>query len=98
MSHTIEKVKSLRKEAGLSQDQLAILLDLSRITYTHIESGKRDIKKSELEKLAQIFETSVENLLHKPQEKEQIPVDHPLYKMMQTILYILSKCAGKPNV
>jgi hypothetical protein len=37
-------------------------------------------------------------LIAKPLEQEEIPRDHPLYKMMQTILYILSKCAGKPNV
>jgi len=33
-----------------------------------------------------------------PQTYKSIPSDHPQYKLMQTILYILSKCAGKPNV
>lgn len=33
-------VKLLRKKENLSQDQLAVMLDLSRITIQNLESGK----------------------------------------------------------
>ena len=98
MRYTEEKIKTLRNYSNLSQEQVAVLLWVSRLTYASVESWKRELKKSELEKLADIFETSIDDLLAKPLEQEEIPHDHPLYKMMQTILYVLSKCAGKPNV
>lgn len=98
MVYLSKKVKSLRNYANLSQEQMADLLQMSRVTYATIESGKRDLKKNELEKIAHIFEISVQDLLNKPVTKTRISKDHPLYKMMQTILYVLSQCAGKPNV
>lgn len=98
MNYLSKKIKDLRSYANLSQEQMADFLQMSRVTYANLEAGKRDIKKGELEKIAQVFETSVEDLLSKTIKKTKITNDHPLYKMMQTILYILSKCAGKPNV
>jgi transcriptional regulator with XRE-family HTH domain len=98
MDYLSKKIKTLRNYANLSQAQMANLLKISRVTYANIESGKRDLKKNEIEKIAHIFELSIENLLEKPVEKIKITKNHPLNKMIQTILYILSQCAGKPNV
>jgi len=98
MDYLSKKIKTLRNYANLSQAQMANLLKISRVTYANIESGKRDLKKNEIEKIAHIFELSIENLLEKPVEKTKITKNHPLNKMIQTILYILSQCAGKPNV
>lgn len=98
MSYTIDKIKATRTYLSLSQEQMADILGISRLTYASIESWKRDLKKAELEKLATVFETTVESLMYPTKEKTKIENNHPLYKMIQTILYILSKCAGKPNV
>jgi len=98
MDSLIKRIKQLRNFSGLSQEQVGALLGMSRLTYANIESGKRDIKKKELEKLAHIFETSVEELISTTMKTKTVTKDHPLYKMMQTVLYILSKTAGKPNV
>jgi len=59
MSTLSRKIRSLRNQSGLSQEQIAELMDMSRVTYNALETGKRDIKKKELEKLASIFETTV---------------------------------------
>lgn len=98
MSTVSNRIKQLRTQSGLSQDQIANLMKMSRVTYNQLESGKRDVKKTELERLAGIFETTVTDLISEPTRRKEISADHPLYKMMQTVLYVLSKCAGKPNV
>ena len=99
MTYLSQKIQQLRKQSGLSQDKMAELLDMSRVTYNQIETAKRDLKKSEIEKIADIFETTASELIDKPIKKtKKITSDHPLYKMIQTVLYVLNKTAGKPNV
>ncbi|MBP6257289.1 helix-turn-helix domain-containing protein [Patescibacteria group bacterium] len=91
-------IKTLRTQAGISQEQMADLLAMSRITYTHIESGKRELKTSEIEKIAQFFEVTPLELMHTRPVSRKIEIRMPQTKMMNIILYILSKCAGKPNL
>ncbi len=99
MTYLHKKIQQLRKLSWLSQEQIAKLLNISRITYNQIETWKRDLKKTELEKLANIFETTVWELIDKPIKRtKKITSEHPMYKMIQTVLYILNKTAGKPNV
>lgn len=93
-----ETIKKLRTDAGVSQEQMADLLSMSRITYTHIESGKRELKKSEIEKIAEFFEITPMELMQTRAVSKKIEVRIPQTKMMNVILYILSKCAGKPNL
>jgi transcriptional regulator with XRE-family HTH domain len=72
---------------------------MSRVTYNQVETGKRDLKKSELESLAHIFEMSMAELVtDQSPQIDQIAPSHPLYKMIQAVLYILNRTAGKPNV
>ena len=47
-----EKIKSLRKEKGLSQEKLAHLSKLDRTYIPSIESGKRNISITVLEKIS----------------------------------------------
>ena len=99
MTYLAKRIQQLRKQSGLSQDKIAELLNMSRVTYNLIETNKRDLKNTELEKIAEIFETTVSELIDKPIKKtKKITSDHPLYKMIQTILFVLHKTAGKPNV
>lgn len=93
-----ETIKTLRMQAGISQEQMADLLSMSRITYTHIESGKRELKTSEIEKIAQFFEITPMELMQTASVSKKIEIRGPQTKMMNVILYILSKCAGKPNL
>ncbi|MBR3307931.1 MAG: helix-turn-helix transcriptional regulator [Lachnospiraceae bacterium] len=55
-----KNIRSLRKKAGLTQDQVASKLqlagcDISRSIYSQIECGTYNIKVSELLELAKIF-------------------------------------------
>lgn len=53
----------MRKEKGLSQEQVANVIGVSRPTYTAIESGKQQLSLDEAAKLANIFGIDVDSLL-----------------------------------
>ncbi len=70
-----ERIKIMREERGMSQQDLAKLLDVSRPTITQIEKEKRKITAEELVKLSKIFDVSVEILLGLKQEPEIVLPD-----------------------
>lgn len=49
------RIKQFRKRQGLTQEQVASYLDLSRPQISLIESGERSIDLNKLEKLANLF-------------------------------------------
>lgn len=53
----------LRKSAGLSQEEMAQKLGMSRPTYILIEKGVRDLTVTELRKVAEVYDVPVEILL-----------------------------------
>lgn len=63
MNKYMQKVKELRLNKGLSQEQVANAIDVSRPTYTAIEAGKQDISLDEAKKLATLFGIGVDELL-----------------------------------
>lgn len=97
-----EKIKKLRQDANMSQDDFAKALDVSRVTFSQIEQGERELKHSELIKIASLFEMSLDNLLTEERESPKIEKkskdEDPFYKFKQVFLYILNKCAQKPNI
>lgn len=59
----MQKIKELRNKKGLSQDQVAKAIGVSRPTYTAIEVGKQKLDLEEAQKLATLFGIDVEALL-----------------------------------
>jgi transcriptional regulator with XRE-family HTH domain len=57
------RIKEARRLAGLSQGQVAKMLDLQRPSVTEMEAGNRAVAAEELSKLAEIFDVSVAWLL-----------------------------------
>ena len=57
------RIRAARRLAGLSQGQVAKMLDLQRPSVTEIEAGNRAVAAEELAKLAEIFDVSVPWLL-----------------------------------
>jgi len=70
-----KRIKIMREERGMSQEDLAKLLGVSRPTITQIEKGKRKITAEELVKLSEIFDVSVETLLGLKQDPEIVLYD-----------------------
>lgn len=58
-----ERIKELRNEFHLSQEYVARFLGVSRVTYTQMENGNRNIMADELSKLSTLFGVSADALL-----------------------------------
>jgi len=59
-----ERILRLRKNKNFRQQKLAELLGIKRPSLSHIEDGTRFVTADELLKLAQIFNTSIDELLN----------------------------------
>lgn len=101
-----KKIKEMREKIHLTQEELAKKLGIPRPSVSQIEAGQREITSSELEKLSQIFEISIDELLNpegfkkemrKLKRKNGLPsFNKEMFK--QTLLYILTRCGARPNV
>lgn len=57
------RIRALRKQSGLSQDDLASRLGLLRTSITNIESGRQKLTLASLYKLSAAFNVSFDYLL-----------------------------------
>lgn len=67
-----ERIRLLRKQAGLNQTRLADMIDLSRPTLSQVEKGRTELKAEKLVKLAGIFNLSVDGLLNLEADTEVV--------------------------
>lgn len=109
-----ERIKKIREELEISQEELASRMGVSRPIISNMESGERKICSDELVKLAHIFNISVDWLLDdgkapkvsfekkKTQKQETgIRINVPqknLEKFRETLLYILNKVGSRSNI
>ena len=107
-----KRISGIRQNRGLSQEQLAALLDMKRSTLTQIELGNRNLKAIELRKITDILEISIEKILadefkapeikfeENSESKNDTRISVPtadMDKFKNILLYILNKCGGKAN-
>lgn len=108
-----ERIKALREELGLSQEELAKQLGVSRPKISQMENGEVRITVEELDNLSRIFNVSIGSLmdfnkapkviLEKGEEEktQDIRINVPqrnVKKFKEVLLYILNKVGAKPNV
>ncbi len=112
-----QRITELRKIKGLSQEDLAKSVNISRPSLAQIELGNRSVNILELQQLSMELEFSLDDFMSKDfkihQEinnenenekstnivEERIAVPNlNVDKFKNVLLYILEKCAGKPNV
>lgn len=58
------KIKKIRELRNLTQDYVAKQLDISQSTYSRIEKDDGDLTVSQLNKIAEILEVKVEELIN----------------------------------
>ncbi|WP_449449175.1 helix-turn-helix domain-containing protein [Streptococcus suis] len=58
-----KRLKELRKEKGLTQKEIAQLLNIKQNSYSNWETGKKNPSQENLSQLAQILDTSTDYLL-----------------------------------
>ena len=66
------RLKEARKRAGLSQGQVARLLNMHRPTITEIEAGNRRVLAEELPRFADLYDVGVNWILGRPQEYDWV--------------------------
>ncbi len=87
-----DNLQQIRKSYGMSQDDLAKRMGLSRPTVVKIENGERLLSVTEEKKLAEIFDLPT---------IEVSDIDIPkrnIEKFKQVFLYLIEKVGSKPNV
>lgn len=55
-------LKQLRKDAGISQEQFALMIGMDRTYYASVESGKRNISIQNIQKISNGFHISIADL------------------------------------
>jgi transcriptional regulator with XRE-family HTH domain len=63
------RLRLAREQAGLSQGQVAVKLDLHRPTVSEIEAGRRRVAADEVGKFARLYKVSVSWLIGEADEK-----------------------------
>lgn len=110
-----QRIAELRKMKGLSQEDLAKGVKISRPSLAQIELGNRNVDILELQRLSFVLEFSLDDFMskdfstnrevegeeekkvRKEEERISVPTLH-ISKFKNVLLYILERCAGKPNV
>lgn len=109
-----QRIATLRKLKGLSQEELAKRMKMSRPVLTQIETGKRSVSIVEIQKFSAELGFSIDKIimenfqaepLHISTEEAEETMDERISvpelkvsKFRNVLLYILERCAGKPNV
>lgn len=68
-----DRIRDLREDKDLSQEQLAKLLNVSQTTYSRYETGKIDIPSQSLIKLAKYYSTSIDYLVGLTNQERAYP-------------------------
>ncbi len=67
------RIRDLREDADLRQQDLAGYLQCTQVSYSHYELGKRDIPTDVLIRLARFYRTSTDYLLGLTDERRPYP-------------------------
>lgn len=110
-----ERIAELRKLKGLTQEDLAKSVKISRTSLTQIESGNRSVDILELSEMSKVLRFSLDDFMsedfttnhditlkeEKKTKKQEERISIPkleVNKFVNVLLYILERCAGKPNI
>jgi len=109
-----KRITDLRKMKGLSQEDLAKSVDVSRPSLAQIELGNRSVDVLEFQRLSMVLGFSLDDFVSsnftvdeyiesKAEIKSKKTVERistpslQVNKFKNVLLYILERCAGKPN-
>ena len=67
------RIRDLREDADLRQQDLADYLQCTQVSYSHYELGKRDIPTEMLVRPARFYKTSTDYLLGLTDERRPYP-------------------------
>lgn len=80
----MKKLRHLRKSQGLTQQDIADYIGISRPAYTRYETGEREPDNDTLKKLADIFGVTVDYLL----DRDSTPLNLPSNLEPASVIYL----------
>jgi transcriptional regulator with XRE-family HTH domain len=69
-----KNIKKIREQKGLMQKEVASTAEMQASNYSKIESGQRDISVEALDKIAQLFGITIDEIIHYEDSKKLTPV------------------------
>ncbi len=72
MNNLAQRLRTAREHAGLSQGQIAKMLEMHRPTISEIEAGRRKVSAEEVTRFAEIYEVSMAWLTGTEAEDEKL--------------------------
>jgi transcriptional regulator with XRE-family HTH domain len=69
-----KNIKKIREQKGLMQKEVASVADMQASNYSKIESGQRDVSVEALDKIANFFGMTVDEIIHFEVSKTPAPV------------------------
>jgi len=73
MVNTMNRLKEIREDKDLLQKDIAKVLNVSQRCYSHYETEDNNIPIDNLKKLADFYETSIDYLLYRTDERNPYP-------------------------
>jgi transcriptional regulator with XRE-family HTH domain len=71
MGEVVDNIEKLRSAQGLTQEQVADVLSVSRATYINVTKGRRDLTAGELKKLSAYFNVPIAEFFDQPRNNEK---------------------------
>lgn len=109
-----QRMIQLREDAGLNQAQVAESIGVSRTTYANYEAGTTEPRLSELVKLADLYNTSIDSLVDTAGSGEitisfsdiseysnvdnRKPIQFDQNKFREVLLYMLERIGARANI
>lgn len=73
MRETLDRIRALREDRDLTQAQMASYLNIHQTTYSDYEIGNLNVPIQVLGKLADFYETSIDFLVSRMDERKPYP-------------------------
>ena len=61
---TAKNIQKIREKLGLMQKEVASHIGVDKSTYSKIEKGTREVTVKELQKIAKLFNTTIDNIVN----------------------------------
>jgi transcriptional regulator with XRE-family HTH domain len=97
MNDILSNIKQLRDKAGLSQENMANLLNMEQASYGLIENGKRKLKYETLKQIALCFKLNVIDVITFP-EKWSVINENKAHEPVEAIIQIKLQSDKKDQV
>ena len=65
------RLRDLREDNDITQNQLALMLNIKQNTYSQYENGKREVPINILWKLADFYDVSIDYLVGREKERKR---------------------------